>query len=149
MSGRLAGRVDRNRLPEKPLMMDRQKEADAAFFEDWSQWSVLDGLPLPPERGCSAAARRDYSRYYCELRLGPGWIGGPYFVIAVPNRNPQMTICRRLPGARQHPGLHGLHRVALSGLDGTWYVPAEQWRAVRAALPDLQRLTTAFCASNR
>lgn len=123
------------------------KEADAAFFEDWTAWSVLDGLPLPPVLGCTPAARGDYNRYYCELRLGPGWIGGPYFEIAVPNRAPMMDICARIPGARRHPGLNGLHRVAMRSLAGTWYVPAENWREVRAALPEIQRLTAAWIAS--
>lgn len=125
------------------------READAAFFEDWSQWSVLDGLPLCPPTGCTPAARSDYSRYYCDLRLGPGWIGGPYFEITLPCRNPLMSICRALPGARQHPQLHGPHRVAHIRLDGTWYVPAQHWRAVRAALPEIQRLTRAYVRSPR
>lgn len=141
-----AGCADRNPLPQKPMHSPAQ-ETDTAFFEDWSQWSVLDGLPLPPERGCSLAARREYNRYYCELVLCSGWIGTPHFEIATPCREPLMSICRALPGARQHPQLHGLNRATHIGLDGTWYVPAEHWRAVRAALPEIQRRITAWIAA--
>lgn len=125
-------------------------DPDAAFFEDCSEWASLDDLPERPTTGGGEAivyghrAWGNWSQYRCSLHLRGGWVGGPYFEIVVPNREPAMTMCRRLPGARQHPGLHGLHGVALSRLSGTWQVPAEHWRDVRAALPALKASIVAW-----
>lgn len=123
------------------MITDRDRETDAAFFEDWSAWASLDDLPAAPTSNGQRIinghrAWGKWSAYYCLLSLDRGWTGGPHFEICVPNRNPMMSICRRLPQARQHPSLNS--RPGYRKLAGTWQIPAAHWRNVRAALPALK-----------
>jgi len=134
-------------------MISAQRDQDAAFFEDWSEWTSLDDLPAPPF-GVGGRpvihghrAPRVTTGYYVRLRLQPGWIGCPHFEVAVPNREPAMSICRRLPDARQHPALYGRQHHAHRHLVGTWYVSAQHWRVVKAALPDLKRSISQWTAN--
>jgi len=130
-------------------------DPDAAFFEDWSAWASLDDLPERPTNGNGEAviyghrAWGNWSEYYCDLRHGRGWAGGPHFEIAVPCNGPIVDMVRRLPGARQHPSLWGTHQVSLSRLRYTWQVPAQHWRAVRAALPAIKAATVKWVRTPR
>ncbi|MDB5523880.1 MAG: hypothetical protein JWM58_1643 [Rhizobium sp.] len=127
---------------------DRERAADAAFFEDWGEFSVLDGLP--EKKGPVRSSRRDdYSRYYCILRRNEKFMGGPVFEICIPNSGPITDRVKRLPGCRQTPGLYGRNSVANMRLRGTYFVPAEHWRMVQKTLPILKAEVTAWSQSRR
>lgn len=129
------------------------KEADAAFFEDWSPWASLDDLPPRPrnERGewirWGARSRQPYSRYYCGLRVNVGWMQMPAFEIAVPPSARIHDMVRAVPGACQHPQAHNYARPEWAAQSNVWYVPAEQWGHVRAALPPIKSAVKAWVAS--
>lgn len=125
---------------------DQQRAADAAFFEDWSEWTALDDLPEQPRNSSGHALRwgewyrsgLTWSRYHLALRRRIDWIGGPAFELALPNSSVVAALAKRLPGVRQHPGLWGINSPALHGLRDTWFIPAEHWRALRAAMPAIK-----------
>lgn len=136
------------------MTLASQRETDAAFFEDWSEWASLDDLPERPTHDGAPIiyghrAWGNWSEYYCALTHQRGWIGGPHFEIAVPCNGPVVDLVRALPGARQHPGLWGIHSVAVSRLRYTWQVPATDWRAVRAALPAIKAATVKWVRTPR
>lgn len=129
-------------------IIDSQKrEADAAFFEDWSEWASLDNLPeLPRINGARMRRHRmpvgqPCHRYYCLLSLGSpaGWPGVPYFELSLPPNAPIISMVERLSGARSHPRATGESRDAgWAGLHSTRYIPAEHWRELRGALPAIK-----------
>jgi hypothetical protein len=87
-------------------MIAWQREADAASFEDWSQWETL----VYPPYGCQLLRSRKF------------WVDVP----------PNVTVCRlveRVPGAS---------RVPRSLSPGSYYIPAENWRELRAMLPAIR-----------
>lgn len=130
-------------------------DQDAAFFEDWSDWASLDDQPARPITPNGELIRwgaiglRCYSRYYCDLRLNIGRIGGPAFEIALPPSAHIHRMLRLVPGAHQDPRATDYSRPAHQRLRNTWYVPAEHWRALRAALPAIKAATKTWVAANR
>ena len=110
---------------------DTQREADAASFEDWSQWEQLDGKPRAPRpRPLRDGAPRIYSRYYCQM--SPNRMR---FEICVPPNVPIINMVSRLPGA---------YRTPRATREGCYSVPAEHWRALRAALPAIKAAVVAW-----
>lgn len=130
-------------------------EQDAAFFEDWSAWASLDDLPPRPRNGSGEVIRwggrglAAYSRYYCDLRLRIGWLDAPAFEIAIPPSASIHDMVRAIPGARQHPRAHDYSTSAPRRPENAWYVPAEHWRALRAALPAIKAATQAWVAARQ
>jgi hypothetical protein len=125
----------------------REKAADAAFFEDWSEFERLDGLPNRPSKGglpvrWGNVGLRDYSEYYAILRRSVACVGGPAFEIRAPENRPICDVIRRLPGACQDPRINGRDRVAYRRYQNLWFVPAEHWQAVRHMLPQLRAMIT-------
>ncbi len=125
-----------------------QKAADAAFFEDWSEWHSLDDLPPVPRdwrgRRVTNNGWQQYTRYGLELRHNVPWMGGPAFEIMIPSQEPMVKLLKRVPGLRQHPALSGTRRVQYQSMETTWFVPASEWRALRAVLPALKRLVANY-----
>lgn len=112
---------------------DIEREADAASFEDWSEWERLDGKPAAPRpRPQRDGANLRYSRYYCSLAPSRR-----RFEIRVPPNVPIDTMVRRLPGA---------YRTPRATREGCYSVPAENWRALRAALPAIKAAVIAWTA---
>lgn len=125
---------------------------DAAFFEDWSEWTSLDDLPPRPRNSHGEAIRwgerglQRYSRYYCALCLRVGWVGGPAFEIVPAPSLAIYGMVRAVTGARQDPrALHG--GATWSRQQGVFFVPAESWRELRAALPAIKAATKAWVES--
>ncbi len=114
--------------------IDRQKAADAAFFEDWSEWKNLDDLPSPDKRaGYHVQSPRLHNLYWCLLRRHSAAIGGPAFELRIPENHGVLTLLRDIPGIKQLPGRY--YRQP-----GNYLVPAEHWQKLRAALPQIKRL---------
>lgn len=112
---------------------DIEREADAAAFEDWSVWEQLDGKPRAPRpRPLRDGAPRIYSRYYCQMSPNRA-----RFEIYVPPNVPIDTMVRRLPG---------VYRTPRATREGCYSVPAEHWRALRAALPAIKAAVVAWVA---
>ncbi|WP_143103740.1 hypothetical protein [Methylobacterium gossipiicola] len=114
-----------------------QREADAAFFEDWSPWASLDGRPVrPAEPQSGPDARRPvrpplggWSRYWCLPSPGERVIR------VVPATASIVDLLRAIPGAR-------VERRIRSDCDpGVYVIPAEHWRRLRAVLPRIRFLT--------
>lgn len=124
------------------------RQRDAAFFEDWSPWANLDGLPERPRRDNGQRiiwgneGLRDWSRYYCLLRHNMTWMGGPCFEIAIPPSASIEAMLLAVPGCRKPPpaAYRSLSRRG-PGRDDTYYVPAENWPHLRRALPAIQTAT--------
>jgi len=119
------------------------RSSDAAFFEYWSEWSNLDGLPERPlictAYGSARAIDRvgAYSRCYC--------IPDPSntcFAICVSGYTAS-EIVRRIPGTRHDRRTRELSRL------NCYVVPARSWRALRAALPSIKAACSARAACAR
>lgn len=108
---------------------DTQRAADAAFFEDWADWSSLGG---PPKYNNHPIGRRPTGAptYHCTLRRHSAFAGGPAFEIAVPQNLAIDTLLRRV-GGRRYP-----HRR--SGPVEIWFVAADRWSELRAVLPQIR-----------
>lgn len=139
----------------RPMAQQHQiaRARDASFFENWSAWTNLDAMPERPrdDRGAAiiygSEGLRPWSRYYCLLRPNVRWMGGPCFEIGVP---PDIHIHRMmlaLPGCKRH------YRVTYHsfrpgpGVENTFFVPAEHWQPVRAALPAIKAATMQWVRS--
>ena len=117
-------------------MITGQRLADAAFFEDWSQWDSLDDLPMPDRRrGIWVAQPAIHSRYFCVLRHRVAWMGGAAFEVALPPCAAIFAMVRAMPGARCHPQANQVSRARQRN---TLFVPAASWRELRAILPDVK-----------
>lgn len=144
---------------------DAQREEDAAFFEDWSEWASLTGKFgwFPEERdshGNIFRRRQPYGTYRVELTTGSIIAPGqPGFELVLPPHHAVNTIVRRdaitillrqLPDLHQHPKADWEARnVAYHRLRNTYFVPARHWRAVRAVLPALKAAVIARVESRR
>lgn len=134
------------------IASSRQRDTDAAFFEDWSEWASLTGeFGERVERigNTVIRERQPYGTYYCALVdssiVAPG---RPGFEIALPphdspdtclKRDPITMQLRRLPDLRRHPRANWEARnVAYHRLRNTYFVPAHHWRVIRAVLPALK-----------
>jgi len=91
-----------------------QRSADAAAFEDWSEWASL---------GCLEG-----KRYYC--LLSPSL---RFFDICVPSNHPIIEMVTRIPGARRD-------RLTITEA-GCYRMPAQNWRSLRSALPRIKAAT--------
>ncbi|WP_159585936.1 hypothetical protein [Chelativorans xinjiangense] len=127
----------------------KARQADEAFFEDWSEWASLDDLPeLPRINGQRMRRHRvplgsQHHRYYCRLSLGMA--GAPHFELSLPPAATILSIVEAIPGARMHPRATGESRdAAWSGLASTRYIPAENWYHLRAALPAIKQAVCAW-----
>lgn len=127
---------------------ETQRRRDAAFFEDWSAWGSLDDLP-PPDRQAGHFLQwpSKHNRYWCMLRSHVDWLGGAAFELSLPPDHPTCLMVAKLPGARQHPALLGRNRHAYRKLDSTYFVPAENWQAVRSALPAIKAAVVKWAES--
>lgn len=109
------------------------RDADAGFFEDWNE--SLDGLPICPR---DPADRPDspppggWSYYNVRPRPESG-----YYRLNLPSSTTIHDIARAFARpVYPNPG---------KPLDlGWWEVPAHRWRDLRAAMPELRRLTLAW-----
>ncbi|NNM75086.1 hypothetical protein [Enterovirga aerilata] len=120
-----------------PTIHAAQREADAAYFEDWSEWISLDGRPVRPiEAAHWDSSRRPsapaggWARYWC---LPPDR-GSEKFWLHV---GPGEDLIRRLPGAKP------IRRHRYDQTPGYWSVPAASWRSLRAILPRIKQMTIA------
>ena len=122
------------------------KAADAAFFEDWSEWQCLDGLPETPRpyNRYLHAAGGPYSSYYCILDKR-----SRTFEIKVPPQAPITRLVTSLPGVLQDKRAGpGWTQVAHSRKQWVYWVPAQHYKALLAALPIIKRLTSDFVRSH-
>jgi hypothetical protein len=117
-----------------------QKAADAAFFEDWSEWARLDGMPARPKNFNRYRYDGDYSRYYCILRRGDR-----AFEIKIPPQDPIVRIVQDLPDVYQDRRAGpGFRQIAHARKQWVYWIPAQHWQAVRSVLPVLKREITAW-----
>jgi hypothetical protein len=134
--------------PMTTISVSDRREADAAFFEDWSAWASLDGKPIRPvDQPLTHRDREDYRwrRYYCSLLLRCPRCDGPGFEICIPSQASIHRIIERMPGIRRDPrATAAATNVAWSGLLNVYYLPAQHWRDLLARLPEVKRLTTAY-----
>lgn len=128
-----------------PLDITRQREEDAALFEDWSEWHCLDGRSREPNRyreGRSPAPRAEPPE--------GGWC--EYWLTLLPDtRRFYLKVCcgedqvavSHLPGAvLQRKDRYDLSRAH-------WYVPFAAWRELRALLPGIKARTIAHIEARR
>ena len=114
--------------------LERQKAADAAFFEDWSEWENLDGNPIPDRLfGHFYQQPAQHNRYWCMLRVKSLIVGGPVFELALPESATVLAVLKPIHGVRRMP-------ARFLGSPGNHRVPAEHWQQLRAALPIIKRL---------
>lgn len=113
-----------------------QRQRDAAFFEDWSEWRDLGSRP----RGSHISAQMGYRpasgavpHYHCLLRHRLPHDGRPGFEMAVPQSIRIARLLKSVPGAYEPRFRSGPY-----GAFDEWYVPAESWEALRAVLPAIK-----------
>lgn len=120
--------------------LDIQRRRDGAFFEDWSQWRDLGSPKLYRQCSPRTGARRvnvHAPSYHCALRERLPYDGRAGFEVAIPQKISIYRLLRAIPGAYKPP-----LRMGPAGNVETWYVPAESWEALRAALPAIKRIVT-------
>lgn len=114
---------------------DLQRAEDAAFFEDWSEWASLDGLPRRP----AGVARGPDSRW-CVYWLNIS-VARRGFVICAASA-PVRDLIARIPGARRE------RKDRYDLCQTYWYIPAASWRDLRASLPRIKAETIAYLATH-
>lgn len=123
----------------------RQKAADAAFFDDWSEWHELDSLPPRPKHVNRTMSDAGYSRYYClpDVRQ-------QVFELRIPAQAPISNFVRSLPGVYQDPRAGaGFRQVSHARKQQVYWIPAEHHAALRAALPAIKQMVTAWTRKTR
>jgi hypothetical protein len=124
-----------------------ERAADAAFFEDWAEWAHLDSLPPRPKDWLRNRDHTSYSRYYCALYRRAGSGRTPAFEICLPEITQIHDIIRRVPGAYRNPRHTSTHHYGHFQSRRLWFVPAENWQALRQALPRLKVAVSAFAGT--
>lgn len=117
-------------------------DPDAAFFEDWSEWDNLGGGMVPPRR----YGGKPHSAYWCVLHHRVPALGNaPGFALRVPSNQMIHTALARCGAVRDRPSTYASSRS--SSYDGEaehrYYIPAAQWRQLRAELPGIKAKITA------
>lgn len=97
---------------------DRQREADAGLFEDWSPWADFEST----------------GRYGCK----PPRDGSGEYILHLPQHEPACRIARQIPGAARD-------RLEYNAV--IYRVPAHEWQALRAALPAIALSMTKWARS--
>lgn len=120
--------------------IDIQRRRDGAFFEDWSEWRDL-GSPDHWAR-CAGGMRRRVRgvcvSFFVELCWRLPFDGRSGFEVHVPKLSTIDRLLRPIKGAHQPRIPRGN-----AGNYTVWYVPAEEWEALRLVLPRIKAIVTA------
>jgi len=115
---------------------DRQKAADSAFFDDWSEWRDFGRRRDP------YSLRRDRPSFGMTL-YGPEkrWPRGVFRLSLI--NNPYISrLMRAIPGVINDPCVREDRRAAC------WEAPAKSSRELRAALPTIKNIITDWIAKH-
>ncbi len=120
-----------------------ERAADAALFEDWSEWESLDDLPATDKRfGYYNQSPTKHTRYWCALRRRSTLIGGPAFELFLPEQYSIQRMVDAIPGVRRLPG-------RFPGSNGIYLVPAQHWQTLREVLPALKEAVSQYARKKR